>query len=80
MDEQLQDADYKAFIRSFMAHQATNHHYRQEIENPTLRVPLGYFQVKANLQTGNVIESCYNMQTRINFNFPWDIQTSCKKE
>ena len=66
-DEQLQDADYKSFVRSFMAHQVPNYHVRQNIENPTLKVPLGYFQVKANLQTGNVIGCYYNMQPGVTF-------------
>ena len=59
-DEQLQDTDYKPFVRFFMAYQAPNYHDKQEIDNPTLRVPSGYFHVEANLQTGNVIGNYYN--------------------
>ena len=78
-DKQLQDTDYKHLVRSFMAYQAPNYHKRQEIENPTLRVPSGYFQAKTNLQTGNVIGSYYNTQPRVTFDNPWDLQTSCEK-
>ena len=67
-DDHLQDTDYKHFVRSFMEYQAPNYHDRQEIENPTLGVPSGYFQLKDNLQTGNVIvESYYNVQPRVTF-------------
>ena len=75
-DEQLQDTDYKPFIGPVMAHQTPNYHDRQEIENPTLRVPSGYFQVRANLQNWNVIGSYCNVQSRVTFNCPQDIQTS----
>ena len=69
-DEQLQDADYKHFVRSFIAYQIPNYHNRPEIENPTVRVPSGYFQVKAALQTGNVIVSYCKTQPRVTFNWP----------
>ena len=74
-DEQLQNTEYKAFVRSFMVYQAPNYHNRQETENPTLRVPSGYFQAKANLQTGNVIGSHYNMQSKVTFDCPGDPKT-----
>ena len=69
-DEQLQDADYKHFVRSFEAYQVTNCHDRQEIENHTLRVPSEFFQAKANLQTGNVIGSYYSTQITVTFDCP----------
>ena len=68
-DGQLQGTDYKPFVRSFMAYQAPNYHNRQEIENPTFRVPSGYFQVKTNLQTGNVIGSYHITQPRVTSNY-----------
>ena len=64
---QLQEGDYKPFVRSFMAHQEPNYLNRQEIENPTLRVPSGYFQVKADLQTRILIGTYYNTQPRVTF-------------
>ena len=62
-----------------MTHQVPNYHDRLEIENPTLRVPSGYFQSKAALQTGNVIGSYYNTKPKVTFDYPHDPQTSCKK-
>ena len=78
-DEQLQDIDYKPFVRCFMAYHTPNYLERQERENLTSRVPSRYFQVKANLQTGNVIGIYYNTQPRVMFDCCQDPKTSCEK-
>ena len=43
-DKQVQETGDKTFVRSIMTEQAPNYYNIQEIENPTLRVPLEYFR------------------------------------
>ena len=77
-DEQLQETDNKEFVRSIMTEQAPKFYDRQRIENPTFRVPSGYFQVQAKIQTGNVTGCYYNTQWKIPICHPKDTQTSHK--
>ena len=62
-----------------MTHQVPDYHNRLEIENPILRVPPGYFQEKADLQTGNVIRSYYNIKPKVTFCYPQDPRISHEK-
>ena len=45
-DEEMQDTDYKLFVRTIMADQPSNYHNRQEVENPTLNSTLRIFSGK----------------------------------
>ena len=62
----------KTLVR-FDTHQVPDSPIEQEIS--PRRMPLGYFQEKANLKTGNVTGIYYNTQTTITFHYPQDIFT-----
>ena len=60
------------FARSIMTEQTPHFYDGWRSENPTIRVPSGYFQAHANLQTGNVTECYYNTHSKITFDCPLD--------
>ena len=64
---QLQETDNKPFVRSNMTEEAPNYY---NIQDSTLRVPSGYVQAKANLQTGSVTGCYYNTQSRVKVDYP----------